>query len=700
MIFRNSHKGLNLFSGRFTLAHDWLTRCSDCTEGILFTDFRDVFFQADPFLNVVPRKLILFAESPLRSTTHWTVQHPVSTCFNASFRKPILSIGTVMGNRQGISKFLTVYGETQSKMLKRPRCHTLLAHFPNGADQAVLNYIYYSSLLPEDTKVVAHREGPVHNVGVQGSWIYDDHVASWKARGKNQEAANREEFYTSGNKQQWISPAYALIDEDGRFTQADGSISALVHQWDRLGPGFIERVLTYLPFMQADVTTSTPEPGQTQGLMPPRNRTDAVPIGQQGNESWFCPQQAFDTKRWLAKRKHVPFNFDGCPGSTVPETLNVPPTWFCDKLPQDVSPWQAPTRYTSKDMAVGVYTGESIVYSRGLAIQDTWLSQGVAAVLYSPTTLPDVPTVGFEHLGELPDYENPTAAHTVQLYGLADLYHRHPDKAWYYIVGCDTYLNVDFALSMLDTFDAKDDWWLSKVSYPYENFTVPVNRSAFPRYDGNGFTWSSGAYAWFLSNPVAKAYAEALDTFTSQMPTVAHSCYCPDKVTGMLLSLLGHKITNIPDPWNAGYDHCAVDGKQTQAPSLDVKRSHYHYLTPVKMMAVHQRALHEKLDRMIVAGMHQELERWKVVFSEMHVKVVRRKLRQLEDLCGGPQAVLSLTTLEGSMRERIEAHMTFLRLAQSIIGSLVHHTKKIGSFRPYDIALNLDIIVCGNSTVK
>ena len=56
-------------------------------------------------------------------------------------------------------------------------------------------------------------------------------------------------------------------------------------------------------------------------------------------------------------------------------------------------------------------------------------------------------------------------------------------SSWYYIVGDDTYLGPKFK-------------------------RIKINESMYPnRALGGNFTWSSGAWGWFLSNPVAKACA-------------------------------------------------------------------------------------------------------------------------------------------------------------------------------------------------
>lgn len=157
-------------------------------------------------------------------------------------------------------------------------------------------------------------------------------------------------------------------------------------------------------------------------------------------------------------------------------------------------------------------------------------------------------------------------AHYVQLNGLADLYHRFPTAKWYYIVGCDTcdaklnlravshrctvwrhrymlrcryrYVNLDYALRMLDAYNASEPWWVANVAYPPIRYKVNVSATfgtkdePFPnRAYGENFVWTSGAHGWWLSNPVAKAFAAAWPSFDgnfsaplSNLRRIAASC--------------------------------------------------------------------------------------------------------------------------------------------------------------------------------
>lgn len=291
-------------------------------------------------------------------------------------------------------------------------------------------------------------------------------------------------------------------------------------------------------------------------------------------DSWFCPSNQYSTAKWTEKRttiKYAPqLESQAVFENQVEDALTRADDrrYYCDKLPQDVRPWpymfshifpelqkenEKFFPYTKSDLVIGVYTGERVVHSRGMAMQDTWLADLPNVLMYTATEQKHIPTVGIRELlkfqsekyeksllisnnGGPPaistenrytspnpfkiaaDFEaSANVAHWVQLYGLKDMYEKFPDKKWYYIVGCDLYLNVDHALSLLGSYDAEKPMWVSRQVFP---------RKPIPERAGNvsknfeqtclrdkstgqcDFTWSSGSYGWFLSNAVKLIYEE------------------------------------------------------------------------------------------------------------------------------------------------------------------------------------------------
>ena len=157
----------------------------------------------------------------------------------------------------------------------------------------------------------------------------------------------------------------------------------------------------------------------------------------------------------------------------------------------------------------------------------------------------------------------------------------HTYAARYYIVGCDTYVNVDYALRMLDDYDPSGDWWVTKSRYPVtavnelsQSGKIDFNLSDWPnRIEKENskvkgaVTWSSGGWGWFLSNSAVKAFANALDGFIAKYnpKDMKNMCYCPDRITGAILSLLGIDISQVSKYWAKKLHGCAIDSATSDA---------------------------------------------------------------------------------------------------------------------------------------
>ncbi len=156
------------------------------------TDFRDVFFQSDPFHNVPSADLILFEEHRRHSigtcpyNSNW-----IRSCWGNTFlasvsSKPILCSGTIMGTPIG---FAQLKDEMLSEMSKTSTLQC------SARDQGHLNYLYYAHKI----RATVQKQG----YGIVNTVGYDTDEKIQK--------------YTSA----------------GAVLQYDGSISPVVHQYDR-----------------------------------------------------------------------------------------------------------------------------------------------------------------------------------------------------------------------------------------------------------------------------------------------------------------------------------------------------------------------------------------------------------------------------------------------------------------------------------
>lgn len=150
----------------------------------------------------------------------------------------MLCSGTTLGTRDAVMKYLHRMAREFDNWVQDPKCRFATI----GDDQSIHNYLFYTGQLPYAT-AIPHRSGIVHTVGIEGSNLYQDHVAYWKTKGKDQGYANSQPYQTATDKT-WIQSE--LVDDYGFFTNMDGTRSRVVHQYDRFRPP-LERWLSQSP---------------------------------------------------------------------------------------------------------------------------------------------------------------------------------------------------------------------------------------------------------------------------------------------------------------------------------------------------------------------------------------------------------------------------------------------------------------------
>ena len=239
---------------RYQWYRDMLTNVTHA----LLTDFRDVYFQDNPF-RVLPRGLQLFGEHHstnigLSNHNTWWIEKCWGRLYTLGdhwFNVTSYCSGTICGEREALLPFLAQMVDT-IRWMQRERCTF------KGSDQGALNYLVYSNALPYAT-LVPYRTGLVNTVGAEGSIIRDRHT----------DGNVRRPFSTIPG--QWLDPTYGLTDKHGRFTNLDGSISPVVHQYDRYGRRFplAQQIGIYMYQPRSLSLSSPPESGSSDGPSSP-----------------------------------------------------------------------------------------------------------------------------------------------------------------------------------------------------------------------------------------------------------------------------------------------------------------------------------------------------------------------------------------------------------------------------------------------
>ena len=231
---------------RFPLQRDWLIECETCTGPVLLSDVRDVYFQRNPFAEGTPviEGLQVFEEQYEVTTQHWLVEWPVRECKGITFEKPMLCSGTTIGTREATLQYLEIIYREMKEWILEVKCRFNIV----GDDQSIHNYLFYTNQLPF-AKAIPYRTGLVNTVGIDGSNIQEAHNNQLSEDGTLSIPVK----FSGASGNDWLGSVdfltYNLTNSDGLFVNDDGSITPVVHQYDRFGP-ILESWLQSQPFMQ------------------------------------------------------------------------------------------------------------------------------------------------------------------------------------------------------------------------------------------------------------------------------------------------------------------------------------------------------------------------------------------------------------------------------------------------------------------
>jgi len=153
----------------------------------MFTDIRDVLFQADPFAQPAPYHIKVFEEETLfrdnEINQRWLRRCYSEDLLSRLIDKRVLCAGITLASYDGAIGYL-------SRMASA--CQSVPERF-FGADQAVHNYLVYGGEI-DGVEIVPNRRGEVQTMAGQNRF---------------------------------------LLDELGRVLNADGSVCPILHQYDR-----------------------------------------------------------------------------------------------------------------------------------------------------------------------------------------------------------------------------------------------------------------------------------------------------------------------------------------------------------------------------------------------------------------------------------------------------------------------------------
>ncbi len=135
------------------------------------------------------------------------------------------------------------------------------------------------------------------------------------------------------------------------------------------------------------------------------------------------------------------------------------------------------------DIVVLVFTSALNLHERALSCQNSWLQDFPFGYLVGGNCIDQnlkMISAG-NFIGE--DY---ASASDKQYYGLKKLYEMYPDKKWFYITGCDSYIFAENLVSALSKYNPSDDYY---IGGDFSNHTILNSHCLMPK-GGPGFALS------------------------------------------------------------------------------------------------------------------------------------------------------------------------------------------------------------------
>ena len=163
------------------------------------------------------------------TTTNWLTEWPIRECKGVRYEETMLCSGTTIGTRSAVLKYLEIMYAEMKVWIEDPKCRFNI----NGDDQSIHNYLFYSGQLPFATSIANREGGIVNTIGNEASKIAKAHFKRLEAEQGLDYQAARKITFLGANERTWIGTEFGITNEDGIFTELDGSISRVVHQWDR-----------------------------------------------------------------------------------------------------------------------------------------------------------------------------------------------------------------------------------------------------------------------------------------------------------------------------------------------------------------------------------------------------------------------------------------------------------------------------------
>lgn len=291
---------------------------------------------------------------------------------------------------------------------------------------------------------------------------------------------------------------------------------------------------------------------------------------------------------------------------------------YCNIVPIPRGGWKKAQRYSEKDIAFVIFTAASMFHTRATAARDTWLSRISNYYFLSATPYPHLPVTVVPGAGE-----NKLSNMKKLFYGLQIIYRQQMNlsdanrQKWFFIAGCDTFINPHHLLKRLDSFDYTKPLLIGGHSGHHGcigKINPPISVE-FPS-GGAGFFFSMKLLE--MMQPNLTNFVENVWPRTSEISDVALTC---------LAAQLGVRITKTEGFWSNTPEFAARQ-HGLQKFHRDSEPNGFHYIQPDAMYALDEFYVNQHMDRLIKDQNWNELIEVSRRFVTSHYELLRKKRRE------------------------------------------------------------------------
>lgn len=290
---------------------------------------------------------------------------------------------------------------------------------------------------------------------------------------------------------------------------------------------------------------------------------------------------------------------------------------YCSKVPVPIDDWKRAQNYTESDVGFIIFTAATFYRTRATAVRDTWLSRVTHKYFLGGKPYPWLPAKVIEGAGDDKLSNMKKVFYSLQIIYNEQKNSSNPHK-WYYLAGCDTYVNVPHVLKRLDPYDYRQPFFIGGHA------GREVCRDG--RKQKSKIDFPSGGAGFFLSSTLVELLIPHLNHYVENVwaRNFNRCSECSDVALTCLIHKLGIHLTKMPGFWNN--DPVTTFNRRGQIEfHSDPEPNTYHYVQPAEMYDIDEFYAFQHVDRLVNDRNWKELTEYTRLFIASHYEVLRLK---------------------------------------------------------------------------